>query len=191
MKKKLFLLIQIFVGIALIITGFYLWRLRINNEVVNAEPGPAPYNVKVAAPSQATIAGHPNHLNIPSLGMSLPIIDGFYNARTQQWTLTLDKVQYATITTPPNNSGGNTFIYGHYRSEVFARLHTIMIGAQAIINTDNNHKFTYQLEKVDVVPPTDDSLFFYQGSPILTIQTCTGTFFQNRQLFTFKLIQAV
>jgi LPXTG-site transpeptidase (sortase) family protein len=120
--------------------------------------------------------------------MSLPVINGYYYPATKQWTLTLSDVQYATITPPPNNASGNTYLYGHYRSEVFARLHDIKIGANAVIDTTNGHVFTYQLESVRSTVPTDDSLFHYQGPPILTIQTCTGTFFQYRQLFTFKLV---
>jgi hypothetical protein len=35
--------------------------------------------------------------------------------------------------------------------------------------------------------PTDATLFEYKGKPILTIQTCSGVWYQNRQLFTFDL----
>jgi LPXTG-site transpeptidase (sortase) family protein len=189
MKKQLIqLIIGVTVGIAFLALGLFLWQIRDENSLVNSAPGGVSNNVQATAPKQATISGHPNHLDIPSLNMSLPIIDGVYNQKTKEWTLTLNKVQYATITPPPNNYSGNTFIYGHYRPEVFARLHTIKPNSLAIITTDNNHKFTYQLTNIVVTNPGDDTLFTYSGPPELTIQTCTGLFFQNRQLFTFKLV---
>jgi LPXTG-site transpeptidase (sortase) family protein len=185
MKK---LLIEALIGILLIAGGLILWNLRLDNEITDAQPASPSTNQPAKAPVKATIEGEPNSLSIPSMGMSWTIIPGYYNSSTKQWTLTLSEVQYATITPPPNNASGNTFLYGHYRPEVFARLHLIQIGTQAVVTTTNGHSFTYQLAKIEVVSPSDDSLFLYQGPPILTIQTCTGLFFQNRQLFVFNLI---
>jgi LPXTG-site transpeptidase (sortase) family protein len=179
---------QAAIGIVLILAGLFMWHIRTNFEAVNSVPNVAS-TVKASAPKAATISGEPNHIDIPSLDMSLPVINGYYSPSTQQWTLTLSDVQYATITPPPNNASGNTYLYGHYRPEVFARLHLIQIGSDAVITTTNGHTFTYQLESVRTTVPTDDSLFKYQGPPILTVQTCTGTFFQYRELFTFKLVK--
>jgi LPXTG-site transpeptidase (sortase) family protein len=187
--KKLF--IEALIGLVLVLGGFLLWNLRLNFEVANAQPSVPDRNQTASAPVGATIEGQPNHFSVPSLHMSLPVINGYYSTETKQWTLTLSEVQYATVTPPPNNFGGNTFLYGHYRPEVFYNLHNIAIGADAILTTTNGHTFTYQLTKVSVVSPSNDSLFTYKGPPILTVQTCTGTFFQYRQLFTFKLIEAV
>jgi LPXTG-site transpeptidase (sortase) family protein len=189
MKK---LLIEALIGIILIVGGIFLWNQRLNFEVTDSQPPiPAATQRIAKAPAKATLEGQPNNISIPSLNMSLPIINGYYNTVTKQWNLTLNEVQYATITPPPNNASGNTFLYGHYRPEVFAYLHLIKIGAQAIVTTTNGHTFTYQLAQINVVSPTDDSLFAYQGPPILTVQTCTGLFFQNRQLFVFNLVGAV
>jgi LPXTG-site transpeptidase (sortase) family protein len=189
MKK---LLIEALVGITLIGGGFFLWNQRLNFEEVDSQPpAPAARQQVAKAPVKATLEGQPDNISIPSLNMSLPVINGYYNKVTEQWNLTLNEVQYATITPPPNNAGGNTFFYGHYRPEVFAYLHLIKIGAQAIVTTTNGHTFTYQLATINVVSPTDDSLFAYQGPPILTVQTCTGLFFQNRELFVFNLVGAV
>ena len=190
--KRLFALlkrsyVQAAIGIVLILAGLVMWHLRTNFETINAMPA-SHSTVRASAPKAATISGQPTHIAIPSLNMSLPVIPGYYYPATKEWTLTLSEVQYATITPPPNNASGNTYLYGHYRPEVFAYLHLIKIGADAVITTSNGHTFTYQLESIRSTVPTDDSLFKYQGPPILTIQTCTGTFFQYRQLFTFKLV---
>lgn len=143
-------------------------------------------------PSASTISGQPTDISIPSLSINLPIIPGYYNAKSQTWTLTDNSVQYATITPAPNNSEGDTFLYGHYRKSVFENLHNIPADGQAIITTSNGHTFYYQLASVSVVNPNDSAgVFDYQGKPILTVQTCTGLFYQNRQLFTFNLERVV
>lgn len=131
------------------------------------------------------ITGHPVRIVIPSLDKDLQIIDGVYNKNNGEWTLSLDKAQFATISAQPNNLSGDTFIYGHYRREVFATLHTIQPGAQVYIDTDNGYRFTYTFTKTETKQPNDVSIFTYEGAPRLTIQTCSGAFFQNRQFFYF------
>jgi len=133
------------------------------------------------------IEGKPVRLHIPSLGIDLPVVDGYYNAKTGKWTLTLDKVQYAVRTRPANNTSGLTFLYGHNRKGVLRDLFKIKLGAEAIIETDNGHQFVYVFDGAVETTPDNMSVFDYQGPPILTVQTCSGLWFQNRQLFTFSL----
>jgi LPXTG-site transpeptidase (sortase) family protein len=180
------------VGIILIVFGAGLIISIIRSQATSAtniiQP---PQHLLAVAPKKNEIQGTPDEILIPSLNMDLPIIPGYYDKQTQKWTLTLNEVQYATITPQPNNVEGNTFLYGHYRQAVFARLHTIPANAQAIVKTSNGHIFYYQLSGIRVTNPGDDSVFTYRGAPILTIQTCTGLFFQNRQFFTFSLQKVV
>lgn len=137
-------------------------------------------------PSVTLVTGVPVAINIPSLKIDLQVIPGYYDSKSGQWTLTLDKAQFAEPSTQPNNEMGNTLIYGHYRPEVFAYLHHIVPGAQAIVTTDNGYEFTYTFEDSVAYSPTDTSIFTYTGAPRLTIQTCSGTFMQNRQMYYFK-----
>ena len=109
--------------------------------------------------------------------------------RPHAWTLTRDKVQYAVMTAQPNNDNGNTLIYGHYRREVFSRLRFVAPDAEAIVITDNGYKFVYKFKSFKVVQPSDGTIFKYKGKPQLTLQTCTGVFFQNRQLFDFDFVR--
>jgi LPXTG-site transpeptidase (sortase) family protein len=164
-----------------------LWRSK-HVESVSASP----FSV-IAATTPAVsaepilISGQPARIQIPALAVDLPIIDGYYNANSKTWTLTKDKVQYATITPQPNNKEGNTFLYGHNRPEVFKVLSKIKSGDEVIITTTNGHTFTYTFRTAYETNPNDVSLFEYKGAPILTIQTCSGVWYQNRQLFTFDL----
>ena len=160
------------------------FRMQQSQALANAPtvsvPLVAPQPVK-----PAVISGKPVKLVIASLSMNLDVVDGAYNQEKGTWTLSNDKVHYALPTVQPNNDSGNTLIYGHYRPEVFARLHTIQPGAQAIIDTDNGHRFTYTFQKSETVAPDNTDVFTYEGTPRLTIQTCTGAFMQNRQLYYF------
>ena len=160
--------------------------------VVTAPPTQAQIDsakaTKVAVAAPNVVSGDPMSLSIPSLNLNLAVTPGVYNTKTQQWTLTNDKVQYAVVTPEPNTQAGNTFFYGHYRKGVFSTLHTIQAGSEAQVTTSNGKVFTYKLATIKVVSPEDSAaVFSYQGAPILTIQTCTGLLFQNRQLFIFNL----
>jgi LPXTG-site transpeptidase (sortase) family protein len=134
------------------------------------------------------VEGHPQTISVPSLGINLPIIDGYYNKQNGQWTLSLDKAQFATPSQSPNNHSGNTLIYGHYRKGVFATLHNITTGAEVDIYTSNGYIFAYKYTGSYAVTPDNTSIFDYQGPPMLTIQTCSGAWFQNRQLYQFSYI---
>lgn len=122
---------------------------------------------------------------MPSVDLEVAIIDGVIDVSTQTWTLTKNKAQFAVITTPPNNKEGNTFIYGHNRKEVFSKLLHVRDGAEAHIKTENGLTFTYDFRDRRTTSPDDVAIFAYKGAPILTLQTCTGLFFQNRDFFTF------
>jgi len=185
-SRKLWLaisLVFVVVGISLLVlqqSGLFVYDGPAGPVATYAAPQPVAPDV---------IQGNPVKIELPSLHLSLSVIPGTYDPRTRSWTLTNDKVQYAVMTPLPNNESGNTFMYGHYRWGVFATLHTIMPGAQAIVTTDNGHTFTYTFISSRITDPSDTSVFDPSAKPMLTIQTCTGLFFQNRQLFTFALEQ--
>jgi sortase (surface protein transpeptidase) len=137
--------------------------------------------------AETYIEGKPVHLQIPSVGINLSVAEGRFNAATGKWTLSNDKAHYAVKTPLSNNARGNTFVYGHNRKEVFRALPKIQIGAEATIVTQNGRSFVYVFKGAYETTPDDNSLFEYQGAPILTLQTCSGVWNQNRQLFTFEL----
>jgi LPXTG-site transpeptidase (sortase) family protein len=173
----------IVVGIAGVSPTVYY---HFNNKIDSARNNP---NVAIAAPiskpSEVAIAGHPVQISVPSLNINLPVVNGYYDHQSGQWTLTLNKAQFATPSAEPNNTSGNTIIYGHYRKGVFSTLHQIQPGAIALITTSNGYVFEYKYTLTYAVSPTDTSIFTYTGPPELTIQTCSGTWFQNRQMYHF------
>jgi LPXTG-site transpeptidase (sortase) family protein len=180
-----------FTGIILLTGGIVLFFMPLFIRSANAgevaQPAPVPAQVAPKPQGPDIIQGEPTRIVIPSVNIDIPVTDGYYNAAAKVWTLTLDKAQYAVMTPQPNNKSGNTFIYGHNRAQVFNRLPRIQAGAIATIYTDNGHVFTYTFRDSRTTDPSDASLFEYEGAPILTLQTCTGLLYQNRQLFTFDL----
>jgi sortase (surface protein transpeptidase) len=161
----------------------------LHHSTVSAQrafPAPKITQTPVTTPAKPVISGHPVSISVPSVRINdVSVVDGNFNAKTQEWTLGLHVAQWGVMTPQPNDTAGNTYIYGHYRPEVFAYLHIIKPGAEAILTTDNGYRFVYTFDRSIDVDPSDTSLFNYQGPSILTIQTCSGSWFQNRQLFTF------
>lgn len=203
MSKKTF--IPMIIGAGLFIAGTISLVAIIRDHAVNivATPShqvvadttsiaPAGSTATSSDQPQGYITGMPVGVTIPSLGISLPIVPGYYDAKSQTWTLTTNKVQFATLTTQPNNQSGNTFLYGHARTNLFGKLPKIQAGAEAVVTTANGHTFYYTLDHTRVVDPSDsDAVLDYSGKPILTLQTCVGLLYQNRELLTFNLERVV
>lgn len=155
-----------------------------------------PVHVKSTEPKVVEISGIPNRITIPSpyKNIDLPIVPGVYDPSTNAWTLNGYLAQFATVSAPANNVGGETFIYGHNNDYVFGALRhvTPAIGTEADVYTTNGHEFAYTFEKSWSVGPYSVSTLDYTGPSVLLIQTCTGSLNQYRTmyLFTFeKVIQ--
>lgn len=174
-------------GVAGIAPTIYFNKTKRGTHVAaQAFPEQQIVSTPVNSPLKHATSGHPVSISIPSVGInSLTVLDGVFDSRKQDWSLGLHTAHWATITPLPNDAAGNSLIYGHYRPEVFAYLHNIKPGAEAYVDTDNGHRFVYVFKESVEVSPTDTSLFGYQGAPMLTVQTCSGSWFQNRQLFKF------
>jgi LPXTG-site transpeptidase (sortase) family protein len=134
--------------------------------------------------SQQLKSGKPEKLVIDSVGINIEVLDGEYDPATHKWSLAKDKAHYALMTPLANNQAGNTFIYGHNNKKVFTRLEGAKVGDVARIHTANG-VFAYKLRSIKEVSPDDTSIFEYRGSSILTIQTCSGSWYEKRKLFTF------
>lgn len=182
----------ILTGLLFILAGFLLsseyliqhWQQK------NAQPAFAPSKVSASNLKRATVSGIPGHIDIPAVGISVDIEPGYYDKASKAWTLSLDKAEYATITPESNNGNGNTFIYGHNRWAVFYKLLRATPGDEAVVTTTNHHTFVYKMSARHDTNPNDDSLFSYKGAPIMTLQTCSGLWYQHRSLFVFNLVKA-
>lgn len=197
--------ISLAAGFILIVVGLFLgapsllrWHENASVPKVAASPFAQTSQQETTQPAQVVstpvvtqestpVKAHnrPVRLQIPSLGMDLTVADGYYNASTQKWTLSNNKAHYAVQTPVPNAESGNTFIYGHNRKEVFRKLSQIKLGAEVVITTGEGRKFVYVFKGALETTPDDSSVFAYSGPSMLTIQTCSGVRFENRQMFLF------
>jgi len=131
--------------------------------------------------------GTPNRLIIPSLNLAVPVETGAYRPANDSWTLDEQHAFYAEASTPANNKRGSTLIYGHRLPAIFEKLPSLQQNDTAIVYTDNGYKFYYSYVYREEVDPTDTSIFSSYGKPILTLQTCSGSWDQLRALYSFKL----
>ncbi len=132
------------------------------------------------------ISGQPTRITIDRLGVDLVIKEGSYENSTKGWNLSDDAAYFATMTTPPNDSHGNTFIYGHNTSKIFAPLKDISVGDIVDVSTSNGHifRYTYRADAV-VTPDITNVLYEDPTSPQLTIMTCEGIWSKVRRIMYF------
>lgn len=186
-NRALFLVGLTLVGLGLFLGGYSFinsWLSQRGASAYALQDNPI---VKNEAP---LISGEPVLIDLPSVGISLPVIPGEYNPASKSWTLTKDKAQWGTITAKLNNKADATFIYAHNRKNVFYTLPKIKAGEEAIVTAGNGYKFSYKFVGSHITKPEDTSIFSYRGKPVLVLQTCTGVWYQDRQLFIFDFQKA-
>lgn len=188
-RKKLLLIIVL--SLSFIVFGVLLLRFqRTNQVVIIPESNSANLSKNSNSIQKLKEAGIPVRVAVSDVGIDVPVQKGFYDPDKKTWTLSLDKAQFAMMSNTPNAVEGNTYIYGHARANVFAPLLKAKPGAVAVVNTENGQEYSYRLKTILVVKPEDSSMLQYHGSPILTLQTCSGSLFQNRSLYIFEFVSS-
>lgn len=169
--------------------GLTLYTVIVGPSTVAATPPDSVVSREMAMHPDVirAIKGTPVRIVIPSLAIDLPVGVGSYNPNDGSWSIDASKPYYADTSVPINDSNGQTLIYGHNQSQVFAALVTIPPGAQAEVYTDNGYAFHYAYSSMTKVIPTDMSVFKTNGPPTLVLQTCAGPWDAYRALYSFKL----
>jgi hypothetical protein len=155
---------------------------------VSADMAPVYHQTIPEGPS--VISGKPLRITIDTTHIDMPLIDGYYNANADTWTLSNTHAQYAVFSALANNKEGTTFIYGHGTDAVFGEIgeHHPAMGTVAHVYTDSDHVFSYKLVDVHDYTPNDTSILndTIDGQPRLVVQTCTGALSQWRTMFIFE-----
>jgi LPXTG-site transpeptidase (sortase) family protein len=142
--------------------------------------------------SQQIISGHPVSFSVERLGINLPVRDGVYDSQTKEWSLSGDAVYFATVTTEPNDTYGNTFIYGHNQVQVIEPMKDIQVGDIVTIKTSNGHTFRYAYTHDSIVAPNFvEALKENPDEPQLTVMTCEGIWSDARRLMYFNLLEVI
>jgi LPXTG-site transpeptidase (sortase) family protein len=137
-------------------------------------------------PKRNVISGVPKRLIISRLGIDLNVLNGSFNTDDQTWTLSGLNAHFADISSEANDYSGSTFIYGHNNKNVFGKLADVRPGDQVQLVTANGFMFSYVYESAHNTRPDDVSALNYKGEPILTVQTCSGSFNEWRRMFRFR-----
>lgn len=152
----------------------------------------------IVARNVNVISGLPNKIVIPGsswngLVVNLPVDPGYYDPTTGNWTLSGYHAQFAMFSSLANNYGGETYIYGHNNDYVFGALRhvTPTVGSTALLYTTNGHIFSYSFVSASNVAPDVTSVLTYKGRPIMTIQTCTGSFNEVRTLYRYNFDKVI
>ena len=179
-----------------IVAGLIIWggaqlSSRQSNaatfQVVQTASTPQP-----AVDSVAIESGQPSRLVIERLGIDLSVRDGIYDSTTDEWTLSDDAAFFARMTTLPNDTRGNTFIYGHNTDQVLASVKDLIVGDIVKLVATNGLTFTYSYRDDDIVAPNATAVLEANFStPQLTLMTCEGIWSNERRLmyFEFKEVQ--
>jgi hypothetical protein len=150
-----------------------------------------PVTISDTTALKSLTAGKPVKIIIPGVAIDLPIDEGIYNESDATWTLSGYHAQFAMLSNYANDTEGNTFIYGHNNKFVFGPIKAIHPNDTALLYTDNGHVFSYSFIETRATIPEDTSVLNYEGPPILTIQTCSGSWNEKRQMYTFKFSEVL
>ncbi len=131
--------------------------------------------------------GEPVRLFLPRLGLNLVVIRGAFSEHV--WDTNPTKALYAVNTMRPNNTAGNTLIYGHNTQQVFFATRGLAVGDLLFVYTQDHQAFQYVFTHEETVAPEDVSIFSYVGKPQITLLTCEGLFNAHRKLMYFRFLQ--
>jgi len=168
--------------------AFYLFNPVVFQRPAQAHPAlqntptlPAPITTR------EVVSGKPARLVIERLGIDLQVDEGNYNQADGSWTLVYGRkaAYFAMPSALANDYAGGTLLYGHNNQFVFNALGSVAAGDTAKIYTENGHVLVYTYANSEELQPDDVSIFNYQGPPRLTLQTCTGNWYEKRSMFHF------
>ncbi|HTK60654.1 MAG TPA: sortase [Candidatus Baltobacteraceae bacterium] len=159
-------------------SGFFLKRVehRLNPPVVR-EPSPP----EAADPYLLELAGTPDRIRIPSLGIDAPIVEAATRTQAAYKTALQQGVVHFPGT-PEAGEVGNAYFFGHssdfpwakggYKT-VFAVLPDIELGATIYVTDHDGNAFAYAADGTRVVVPSDLSVLADPGNGkrMLTLQT--------------------
>jgi LPXTG-site transpeptidase (sortase) family protein len=137
----------------------------------------APPPPTTAAPRPTTVPGQEATVTIPSLGISLPVVEG--GQSVIDMGIVAHYVGADWLPPVPAGSAGTYWLAAHHSThgDPFGRLPDIHQGASVIVTTVTGHTFTYTVTDMEVVGTiaTYDSVYGTNPSlPRILLQTCLG-----------------
>lgn len=131
-----------------------------------------------ASHEQLISSSEPARIKIERLGIDLEVVhsnilvDG-------SWEVAQQDANYLKLSALPG-TGGNTVLYGHNTTAVFAKLPLIELADEIILTATDGAQFSYTVTETQVVSPTAVELIAPTDHEMLTVYTCYGWFDSQR-----------
>jgi len=133
----------------------------------------------------------PVKIEINSQAIDLAVVNGEYSHATGKWEISETSAFFAVASASPNSTSGNTLIYAHNRSNLFAKTVDLAIGDEIVVTTNSRKLYKYLVTGAEDVDPKNTTILSYQGRPQLTLLTCSGAADSTRRLTYAKLLNKV
>lgn len=160
-------IIGLILGIHLILFGSWFWLY--SRTVLSFQVAPVVIQ---------DVGGHqPAQVVIESLGVDLPLLS--VEIQDGIWPTSLDSANHLATSAKPGQPS-NIVVYGHNRPHLFKPLHELALGDEIELRTQTGRVFTYQVESIHIVSPSEIELVLPTEDEVLTIYTCTGWFDSKR-----------
>lgn len=126
----------------------------------------------------------PLRIVIPAVAIDLPVkeakvVDGY-------WEVFPDSANFGLGSAYPDQDG-NQVIFAHAREGLFAPLKKVTVGEQIYVFTANKW-YTYQVDSIKDVSPSDLSVIGPSDNARLTLYTCSGFSDNQRRIVSAKRV---
>jgi len=138
--------------------------------------------------NQQSKKSKPTKLYVPKLEKTLEITDGYIE--NNRWTVSKSGVSFLTDSKTPEE-GGNSIIYGHNTSGVLGGLWKVQISDFVYVTAGDNKVYKYKINERKEVKPNQVEILNQEGSPRVTIYTCSGFLDSARFVVIGELVEVV
>ncbi|MDQ6674607.1 MAG: sortase [Chloroflexota bacterium] len=146
-----------------------------------------------SASAMQAVFGWAKHLSVASIGLDTEVVPASMQLNQQgelEWQ-TVPFVAAHYVNTAPVGAPGNAVITGHVATlregNVFRELDRIDYGDRVVVTSDYG-EFTYLVDELKLVLPTEVSVMDPTPDSQLTLITCGGTFDPHTRTFDHRLI---
>lgn len=174
---NLILFLLAFLGIALIVGGFYVdYRRKILSFYISPV-------VFENTPDHENLS-KPVRMRIPEADIDITVEES--EIKDGIWEISQESASYLKTSAKPGG-GGNIVIYGHNKKQIFGNLIGRAEPGQIIeVFTEDGKNYTYEIEEVKTIKPTDIKAVSPTIYEVLTVYTCSGFLDSDRLVLKAK-----
>lgn len=167
------------IGIFFLIIGtlFFIVPLVIPHTASVEHEQQEPIQADASFISNNSTQETPTHIVIPSVSIDLPITPA--KLVRGYWETSLTTASFGEGSAAPG-TGSNTVVFAHAREGLFLPLKDVNVGDRIYLLTQSRH-FSYTVDTITEVNPTDVYTIRSTEDERLTLFTCSG-FFDSKRL---------